>query len=109
VLGWPKRCKLAHAFLSEYSYKGFEVGPTSGPTWRLSHLQGHELGQGLPFRQVSAVLEEFFGLPLEEQYVHLGRAWWAIKYTRRLVVGGKVIRCYYSSHVFNNSYDRMYI
>jgi hypothetical protein len=24
VLGWPKRCKLAHAFLWEYIYKGLE-------------------------------------------------------------------------------------
>ena len=32
LLGWPKRCKLAHAFLLKYSYKKAEVGPTSGPT-----------------------------------------------------------------------------
>jgi hypothetical protein len=38
VLDWPKRCKLAHAFLWEHSYKKTEAGHTSGPTWRLSHL-----------------------------------------------------------------------
>jgi hypothetical protein len=38
VLGRPRRCKLAHAFVWEYSYKRAGVGPTSGPTWRRSHL-----------------------------------------------------------------------
>ena len=37
ALCWPKICKLAHAFLWEYSYKGLKVGPTPGPTGRLSH------------------------------------------------------------------------
>jgi hypothetical protein len=32
VLGWPKRCKWAHAFLWEGSFKRLEVGPTSEPT-----------------------------------------------------------------------------
>ena len=32
-----KCVRLARAFLWEYNYKA-EVGPTSGPTWRLSHL-----------------------------------------------------------------------
>jgi hypothetical protein len=36
--GWPKRCKLAHAFLWGYNYKVLKyVGPASGPTWPLSH------------------------------------------------------------------------
>ena len=44
MLGWPKSCELAHAFMWEYSYILYrvykaEVGPTSGPTWRLSHLE----------------------------------------------------------------------
>ena len=38
ALGWPKRWKLAHAFIWEQLEKA-EVGPTSGPTWRRSHLQ----------------------------------------------------------------------
>ena len=38
MLGWPKICRLAHAFLCKHSYKRAEVGPTSGPTWRLSHF-----------------------------------------------------------------------
>jgi hypothetical protein len=37
VLGWPRRCKLARAFLWGYNDKKAEVGPTSGPPWRLSH------------------------------------------------------------------------
>ena len=40
VSDWPKRCKLAHAFLRESSCKRHEVGPTSGPTRRLPHLRG---------------------------------------------------------------------
>ena len=40
VLGWPRRCKLVHAFLWEYSeLQNAEVGPTPGPTRRLSHLR----------------------------------------------------------------------
>jgi hypothetical protein len=27
VLGWPRKCKLAHAFLWEYSYKRLERAP----------------------------------------------------------------------------------
>jgi hypothetical protein len=30
MLGWPKRCKLAHAFLWEYSYKGLELAHLLG-------------------------------------------------------------------------------
>jgi hypothetical protein len=39
VLGWPKRCKLAHAFLWEYSYKKLKLDQLLGQlgvflTWR---------------------------------------------------------------------------
>jgi hypothetical protein len=37
--GWPKRCKLAHESLWEIQLEKAEVGPTSGPTWYLSHLR----------------------------------------------------------------------
>ena len=37
MLGWLERCKLAHAFLWEYSHKRAKVGPTSGPTACVSH------------------------------------------------------------------------
>jgi hypothetical protein len=30
VSGWPKRCKLAHALLWEYSYKGLELAQLLG-------------------------------------------------------------------------------
>jgi hypothetical protein len=40
LISWARRCTLAYAFLWEYSscYKRLKLGPTSGPTWRLSHL-----------------------------------------------------------------------
>ena len=30
MLGWPKRCKLAHAFLWEYSYKRLKLAQLLG-------------------------------------------------------------------------------
>jgi hypothetical protein len=30
VLGWPKRCQLAHVFLWEYSYKRLELAQILG-------------------------------------------------------------------------------
>jgi hypothetical protein len=40
VLGWPKRCKLVHAFLSVgMPLEKVEVVPTSGPTRRLPHFR----------------------------------------------------------------------
>jgi hypothetical protein len=39
VSGWSKLCKLAHAFLPEYSYKGLKLAQLLGPTWCLSHLR----------------------------------------------------------------------
>ena len=30
MLGWPKRCKLAHAFLWEYSYERLELAQLLG-------------------------------------------------------------------------------
>jgi hypothetical protein len=36
VLGWPKRWKLARSPVGLQLQKA-EVGPTSGPTWWLSH------------------------------------------------------------------------
>jgi hypothetical protein len=30
VSGWPKRCKLAHAFLWKYSYKGLKLAQLLG-------------------------------------------------------------------------------
>jgi hypothetical protein len=44
MLGWPNRCKLAHAFLWENSNKRLKLAPTSGPTKRFSHL-GRGLGE----------------------------------------------------------------
>jgi hypothetical protein len=39
VLDWPRRCRLARACRWAYIHNlTAEVGPTSGPTWRLSHL-----------------------------------------------------------------------
>jgi hypothetical protein len=38
VLGWPRRCKLAHAFLWEYSYKRLKLAQLLANRWRLSHL-----------------------------------------------------------------------
>ena len=43
LLGWRKRCMLAHAFLWDYSYNKAEVGPSSGATWRLSHCRHAQL------------------------------------------------------------------
>jgi hypothetical protein len=38
MLGWPKKCELAHAFLCGYNHRHKAgVGPTCGPPWRLSH------------------------------------------------------------------------
>jgi hypothetical protein len=31
VLGWPKICKFAHAFLWEYSYKRLKLATEVGP------------------------------------------------------------------------------
>ena len=40
VLGRPKRCQLAHAFLWEYSYKRLKLAQLLGQlSWRLSRLE----------------------------------------------------------------------
>jgi hypothetical protein len=53
VLGWPKRCKLAHAFLWEYSYKRLKLAQrlgqlgaflTRGASASPVHLEGLALG-----------------------------------------------------------------
>jgi hypothetical protein len=38
VSGWPRRCKLVHAIPVGIQLQKAGVGPTSGPTWRPSHL-----------------------------------------------------------------------
>jgi hypothetical protein len=52
MLGLPKRCKLAHAFLVwEFSYKRLKLAPISGPTWRISHLCLSDGGAESPHRR----------------------------------------------------------
>ena len=40
VLGWPERCKLAHAFLWEYSYKKLKLAQLLGQLSGDSHSRG---------------------------------------------------------------------
>ena len=40
MLGWPNRCKLAYAFLREYSYRRLELAQLLGQLGGLSHLVG---------------------------------------------------------------------
>jgi hypothetical protein len=42
VLGWPKRCKLAHAFLWEHSYKRLKLGQLLGQLCIFLALRGWE-------------------------------------------------------------------
>ena len=51
--GWPKRHKLAHAFLWEYSYKRLKLAPISAPTWRRSHLHAAGADPGDDQRQAA--------------------------------------------------------
>ena len=65
VLGWPERCKSAHAFLWEHSDKKAGSGPTSGTTSRLAHLDGVEAREAARRRGVELaadrVLEDALG------------------------------------------------
>jgi hypothetical protein len=55
ALGWPKRCKLARAFLWEHSYKRLTLAQLLGQlSGRLSHLRAARLGRVVD--RVEAVL-----------------------------------------------------
>jgi hypothetical protein len=75
VLGWPRRCKLAQKMQVgpcspvRIQLERAAVGPTSGPTWRLSHLA--LLLLEVPPQRLSAALGLLLDLWGCKRYVRL--------------------------------------